>query len=109
MIYTFAALFGIANRRRYDADMDDAFDALMIGDAETMRSGIATLPTAASFDRPGVIIQKTLTTLIGPEDSRYPPESPGVIALEFADDEWLRVLFLPDRDWHALAGAGRRS
>jgi hypothetical protein len=89
--------------------MDKAFDALMIGDAPAMRSGISSLPPAEMLNCPGVIVQKTLTMLIGPEDSRYPPGSPGVIALEFADDEWLRVLFLPDREWHALAGAGRRS
>jgi len=52
------------------------------------------------------LLQQKLNLLIGPADARYPPHAPEILALEFDVEEWLRVLFLPDRDWHALAQSG---
>jgi hypothetical protein len=85
--------------------MEDVFDAMLAGEVSAASRGIA----ANAPPQPSVIAQKPLTALVGPEDPRYPAGNPGVVALEFPEAEWLRVLFLPDRDWHALAGGGRRS
>lgn len=85
--------------------MDDVFDAMLAGEVSAASRGIA----AGAPPQASVIVQKPLTALVGPEDARYPAGNPGVVALEFPEAEWLRILFLPDRDWHALAGGGRRS